>query len=482
VGRMPCRPFFGGLLLTSTPVIETPVDEYRAFLESKAQFDDDSGFAPLWIPDFLFDFQATLAEWSLRRGRAAILADCGLGKTPIQLVWAENVARKTNRPVLILTPLAVSAQTVREAVKFGVEARVSRDGHVTRGINVTNYERLHLFNENDFAGVVCDESSILKNFDGVRRAAITEFMRRTPYRLTCTATAAPNDYIEIGTTSEALGYLGHMDMLSKFFKNDQRGVHPNSVWGGSKWRFRGHAERDFWRWVVSWARALRKPSDLGFDDAAFTLPPLITREHCVAGEKIPGLLFDRPAITLQEQRAERRRTLRQRCEKAAELITAAAGSSVAWCHLNDEGDLLADLIPDSVQVSGSDSDDAKEEAFLAFVDGSISKLVTKPTIAGFGLNWMHCGHQTTFPSHSLEQYYQTVRRSWRFGRKEEVTIDMVTSEGEAGVLANLQRKSAALDVMFDRLVEVMNIELAVRRSTPFRLPEEMPAWLSSIRN
>jgi hypothetical protein len=274
-----------------------------------------------------------------------------------------------------------------------------------------------------------------------------------------------------------------MDMLSKFFKNDQRGVHPNSVWGGGKWRFRGHAERDFWRWICSWARALRKPSDLGFDDGPFVLPQLITREHVVKTKaRRDGMLWEVPATTLQEQREERRRTLRERCELAASLVAGTGRPAVMWCHLNPEGDLLTKLIPGAVQVSGSDPDEAKEEKFLAFVSGEARVLVTKATIAGWGLNWQHCAHQTVFPSHSFEQYYQCVRRSWRFGQTSAVTVDMVTSEGEAGVLANLQRKAAAMDQLFARLVDVMNNELALERANPFKLPEDMPTWLSSIRN
>lgn len=458
---------------------------YTAFLAEKAQVNSDAGFEPLWLPDFLFDFQRHLTEWAIRKGRAGLFADCGLGKSPMQLVWSENIVRKTNRPVLILTPLSVSAQTVREAEKFGIEARRTNDGTVHRGINVTNYERLHFFNADDFAGVVLDESSILKNFDGVRKAQITEFLRTRPYRLTCTATAAPNDYFELGTTSEALGYLGHMDMLSKFFKNDQRGVHPNSVWGGGGWRFRGHAEHDFWRWVCSWARAVRKPSDLGFDDGPFVLPPLVTHEHViVTRERREGMLFALPAVTLEEQRAERRLTLRERCELAASLVAHTGEPAVTWCHLNSEGDLLEKLIPDAVQVSGDDPDEAKEEKFLAFVNGDAQArvMVTKDTIAGWGLNWQHCAHMTAFPSHSLEKYYQSVRRFWRFGQSRPVTVDMVTTEGEAGVLANLQRKSDQLDQLFARLVGAMNHELAVLRAVPFAIPEETPSWLAKSKS
>lgn len=453
-------------------------NDYRSFLERKAQLDGDHGFDPIWMPDFLFDFQSFLDDWAIRKGRAAVFADCGLGKSPIQLVWAENVVRHTNGRVLILTPLAVSAQTIREAEKFGVEAHRSNDGKSRPNITVTNYERLHLFDPNDFVGVVCDESACLKNYDGVRKAQITEFMRRMRYRLACSATAAPNDFVELGTHSEALGYLGYMDMLSKFFKNDQNSNHPNRLWAGGQWRFRGHAEHNFWRWVCSWARAIRKPSDLGFDDGAFVLPPLNMREHLVKTSVLrPGMLFETAAVTLNEQRAERRNTLRERCELAAELVIAEPGPSVSWCHLNPEGDLLEKLIPGSVQVSGNDSDDEKEEAFLAFQDGQISKLVTKDSIGALGMNWQHCAHQTTFPSHSFEKWYQQIRRSWRFGQKRPVNIDMISSEGEAGVLANLQRKAANADVMFARLVETMGAELSIQHITQFKLREELPSWL-----
>ena len=263
------------------------LDDYQTFIVRKSQMDAMSGFKPKWMPDFLFDFQSSLVDWAIRKGRAAIFADCGLGKTPMQLVWAENVARQTKRPVLILTPLAVSHQTVAEASKFGIKATRSEAGEVSKGINVTNYERLHYFRPEDFAGVVCDESSILKSFDGVRRSEITEFMRKLEFRLLCTATAAPNDYFELGTSSEALGYLGHMDMLNRFFKNDQNNSSTGRGYLGkaNAWRFKGHAEQPFWRWVCSWARAIRRPSDLGFDDRAFVLPPLVQRWE--AFEKLP---------------------------------------------------------------------------------------------------------------------------------------------------------------------------------------------------
>lgn len=452
---------------------------YLAFLERKSQLRTRDGFRPIWLPDFLFDFQASLAEWSIETGRSAVLADCGLGKTPIELVWAENVIRHTNGRVLILNPLAVSHQTVLEGEKFGIGVHRSQDGKARPGITVTNYERLHLFDPADFVGVACDESSILKSFNGVLRATITAFMRKMRYRLLCTATAAPNDYTELGTSSEALGYLGHVDMLNRFFKND---LNNSSIGRGylgkaNAWRFKGHAEEPFWRWVCSWARAIRRPSDLGFADRDFVLPPLTQREHLVATSSVPeGMLFALPAADLQEQREERRRTIRERCEKVAEL-TEHDRPALVWCHLNDEGDLLEQLVSGALQVSGSDRDEVKEERLLAFQAGEVRALITKPKIGAWGLNYQHCAHVTFFPSHSFEQFYQGVRRCWRFGQRQEVVVDVVTTEGEAGVLENQKRKAARADQMFDRLVTLMNEQLRVERDDRFTKTERVPSWL-----
>lgn len=450
---------------------------YDTFLSNKTHLAGEYGFEPLWLPDFLYDFQRDLVSWSIRKGRSAIFADCGLGKTPMQLVWAENVVRKTNGRVLILTPLAVAAQTAREAEKFGIEAAVSRDGGGGK-ITIANYERLHYFNPSDFVGVVCDESSILKNFDGATKAAVTEFMRLLPYRLLATATAAPNDHIELGTSSEALGELGFADVLSRFFRKTKKTYTRRDEHRGGIYQLRPHATRDFWRWVYSWARAIRKPSDMGYDDSAFALPGITTREHIVkATTRREGFLFDVPAVGLQEQRQERRRTLTERCEMAASLVSNTGEPAVCWCHLNDEGDLLTKLIPDAVQVAGKDSDEHKEEAFEAFQRGDIRVLVTKPTIAGFGLNWQHCAHQTFFPSHSFEQWYQAVRRCWRFGQTRPVIIDVISSEGEADVLSNLQRKQDAADVMFANLVVEMSSSLRVRTAPYSGDEREVPSWL-----
>lgn len=457
---------------------------YQNFLDAKSQLDGEFGFSPNWIPDFLFDFQKKLVEWSVRKGRAAIFADCGLGKTAMELVWAQNVARETNRPVLILTPLAVAAQMIDEAAKFGVEARISRDGSITSGINIANYERLHLFDPDSISGVVCDESSILKGFDGVRRAMITDFMRKMPHRLLATATAAPNDYIELGTSSEALGYLGHMDMLGRFFVNDQNTSDTKRKWGqhgggAPKWRFKGHAEDGFWRWVCSWARALRRPSDLGCDDSRFVLPSLIEREHLVEARRPrPGLLFDVPPTGLHEEREEQRRTIKERCEKAAELVSLVDGQSISWCHLNPEGDLLEEIIEDSVQVSGSDSVEKKEESLTSFARGEIRRLVIKPKIGAWGLNLQRCAHMTFFPSHSFEQYYQAVRRCWRFGQTRDVVVDIVTTECGKGVHDNLRRKAIQADRMFSSLVSHMNDAMGVSRVRKFEKTMEVPTWMS----
>lgn len=461
---------------------------YQEFLSEKQSFGCDCGFEPIWIPDFLFGFQKHLVEWAIHRGRAAIFADCGLGKTPMQLVWAENVVRRTGKPVLIFTPLAVAPQHIREAHKFDIDAEHSRDGSIHSPIVVTNYQRLHYFDRDKFGGVVCDESGILKNYDGATREAVTDFMRRIPYRLLCTATPSPNDYIELGTSSEAIGELGFMDMLNRFFKQAsgvwvrafqrEQAIEGLAVGGFGKYRFRGHAQHDFWRWVCSWARAVRMPSDLGFENDGYILPPLRTVEHIVKAI-IPrdDMLFDLPAITLEEQRAERRRTIKERCEQAAALVNDSGKPAVVWCHLNEEGHLLEKMIPDAIEVDGSDPDEFKEETFEAFVTGKVRVLVSKPVIAGFGLNWEHCAHQTFFPSHSFEQWYQAIRRCWRFGQKHPVRIDVIASEGEAGVLANLHRKSLAAEEMFMKLVKLINQELRIEQKNLFTKREEIPAWL-----
>lgn len=464
------------------------MDDYQQFLETKAQCGSRDGFKPLWMPSFLFDFQSSVVDWNLWKGRSATFADCGMGKTPMELVWSENVVRKTNKPVLILTPLAVAQQTIRESVKFGIEAHRSNDGKVHAGINVTNYEKLHYFNPDDFSGVVCDESSAIKAFNGKRRAQVTEFLRTIPYRLMGTATAAPNDYIELGTTSEALGVMGQVDMLNRFFKNDQNTSdmrqmvrHAPSQGGPSSagWRFKGHAEIPFWRFVCGWARAGRRPSDFGpFSDERFVLPPLIEREHIVETRSLaPGMLFAAPASNMAEEREERRRTIQERCEMAAELTAYTGEPFVMWCHLNPEGDLLEKLMPDAVQVAGCDPDEKKEEAYEAFQSGQSRGIITKQKIGGWGLNWQNCAHVLEFASHSFEQHYQGVRRCWRFGQTKPVTNDLIATEGERGASQNMRRKSENADRMFTRIVQHMNESVRLDTGYKFEKNEEVPSWL-----
>ncbi len=457
--------------------------DYESFLASKQQLAGGYGFEADDLPDYLFPFQKVLTAWALKRGRAAEFIDTGLGKTVMQLVWADRVMRHTGKSVLVLTPLAVTTQTVREAAKFGIEAERS-SGVVPSDarILVTNYEKLHHFDPVPFGGVVCDESSAIKSFNGKRRALVTEFLRTIPFRSLWTATAAPNDYIELGTSSEALGELGQMDMLNRFFKNDQNTSDMKKVWrtqggGPMRWRFKGHAEESFWRWVCSWARAARAPSDLGFDDDGFILPPLVEREHIVETRKIaPEMLFALPARNFAEERSERRRTIEERCELAANLVNDAE-PAVVWCHLNDEGDLLEKMIPDCVQVSGATSDDGKEGAYTGFAEGSIRVLVIKPKIGAWGMNWQHCAHVVTFASHSYEQYYQAVRRCWRFGQERRVVVDRIAAEGEVHINENMRRKAAAADRMFTALVARMSDSLSIKTGDNFNTEERIPSWL-----
>jgi hypothetical protein len=335
---------------------------------------------------------------------------------------------------------------------------------------------------------VCDESGRLKNADAITRKDVTDFMRKMPYRLLCTATAAPNDFTELGTSSEALGELGYMDMLSRYFKNDHnnsikptqylnRGKNSQTVYDSAKWRLKGHAEIPFWQWICSWARAIRKPSDLGFLDGNFILPTLTEESYTVKAQSLPdGMLFQLPAFGLNEQRDERRRTIKERCEKVAELVDTGK-QALVWCHLNPEGDLLEKIIPGAVQVSGSDGDNDKEAKLLEFANGNSRVLVIKPKIGAWGLNLQNCNHITFFPSHSYEQYYQGVRRCWRFGQKNPVQVDIVTTEGELDVMKNLQRKAKQADIMLNNLIEHMHSAKSVDKSQIMNTQEEIPEWL-----
>ena len=451
------------------------MSDYQSIMERRVTWHDSDGFEPVELHEFLFDFQKSLVDYAIKKGRAAIFADCGLGKTAMQLSWADNVSRHTAKPVLIVTPLAVAAQTQRESEKFGIASTVSRDGSFAGDIVITNYERLHHFDRAKFAGVVCDESSAIKNFDGKRKEIVTQFLKDIPYRLLCTATAAPNDFFELGTSSEALGYLGFRDMITTFFV--QETSKDGLGWGRTKYRLKGHAEQHFWRWVVSWARAIRKPSDIGFSDDRYELPDLIETEYVVKNSTPrDGLLFAIPARGMREERDERKVTLSERCELMSEL-SSGSETTVCWCQYNQEGDLLERTIPDAVQVKGSMRDEEKEEKLQAFSDGAIRVLVTKPKIGCWGLNWQHCNRVNTFPSHSFEQYYQAIRRCWRFGQERNVTVGIVSTEGEAGIMANLKEKQVRAEHMFSNLVACMGREIARDACHSFSEKEELPSWL-----
>jgi hypothetical protein len=460
---------------------------YPEFLEQKMQLSGMYGFKPTFLPDILFDFQKYLIDWNINKGRSATFSDTGTGKTIMELVWAQNVVEHTNGNVLIGAPLAVSHQTVKEGEKFGIEIKRSNNGKPAGKITITNYEKLHLFNPADYVGFICDESGILKNFDGVTKQNIIEFMKKLPYRALFTATAAPNDYPELGNSSEALGEMGYMDMLNKYFINDQHVIKPMKfhrkglnfamLQESGKMRFKKHAVIPYWKWVSSWARAMRMPSDLGFSDEGFILPKLTETQHVIENSRLfPGELFVREAIGRSEQLQEARQTLQQRCDKAAQLVNDNQ-VAVIWCNLNPEGDYLEKIIPDAVQVHGRFSDEKKEEILQAFAKGEIRVLITKPKISCFGLNWQHCAHTVFFPTHSFEQYYQSIRRFWRYGQKNPVQVDIVSTTGGMSVLKNLQRKAKQADQIFTEIVKYMNDSIRISNQKEFTQKTEIPQWL-----
>jgi DNA modification methylase/superfamily II DNA or RNA helicase len=429
--------------------------DYATFLGTKRLAVEAAGFdlaEPL--PAWLFDFQRDIVRWALKLGRAAIFANTGLGKTPMQLAWAREVCNHTGGDVLILAPLAVAQQTTREGAKFGIPVTLCRDADDVRpGINVANYERLHLFDLSRFAGVVLDESSILKAYDGATRTAIIEGFAATPYKLACTATPAPNDHMELGNHAEFLGTMSRVEMLAMFFVHD----------GGStqEWRLKGHARDDFWRWVCSWAVMLRKPSDLGYQDGAFNLPPLSMKPQVIEDwTPQEGKLFAVEALTLTDRRDARRRSMGARVEACAALANAdSAEPWIIWCDLNAESQALVKAIPGAVEITGSDDPDTKAARMMAFADGDIRVLVTKPSIAGWGMNWQHCARVAFVGlSDSWEAYYQAIRRCWRFGQAREVECHVITSTAEGAVVANIERKERDAAAMAGEMVRHMSVQ------------------------
>jgi hypothetical protein len=453
---------------------------YDEFLTRRSQIRSGCGFDPDDLPDKMFPFQQHLTRWALQQGRAAIFADCGLGKTFMQLTWADKIVKKCNKPVMIVTPLAVGAQTVAEAARFSIEAVKSKNGDMPSSaqIVVTNYEQLPKYDPLQFAGCVCDESSAIKDFKTERKAVVAEFMRLIQYRLLCTATAAPNDFWELGTSSEVLGHLGFRDMITQFFK--QETAKDYLGWGRTKYRFRGHAEHPFWNWICSWARSLRMPSDLGFADDGFVLPTL-TENTVVVNTATPrkGVLFTMPARDMREERAERRHSIDERVAEACRAVEACESQSIIWGELNEETDAIERSLDDCVQVSGSTPDDEKEESFLAFANGQIKRLVTKAKIGAWGLNFQNCANVVVFPSHSYEQYYQLVRRCYRFGQTNPVTVTRILCEGERGIIDNLQRKQDQATAIFSNIVAHMKDALLLKSRDSFHKREEIPSWLST---
>lgn len=427
---------------------------YSEFLQSKKIELAPSGFKADELNSNLFDWQGDISRWALERGRAALFEDCGLGKTIQQLAWADKVASSQDGPVLILAPLAVSHQTVKEGKKFGIDVTLALSDLDVRkpGIYITNYEKLHHFPASKFVGVVPDESSILKSYTGATRNLLIERFADTPFRLCCTATPAPNDHMELGNHSEFLGALTRTEMLSTFFVHD----------GGdtSKWRLKGHAEEEFWKWVCSWAVMMRRPSDLGYNDDGFILPNLNLVHHVIKSDKpLDGFLFTQEAKTLMERRQARRASLEERAKHCADLVATKPNEPwMIWCDLNDEGDLAEKLIPDAIQVAGRHADEVKEDRMIGFSEGRYRVLVSKPSIAGYGMNWQHCPNVAFLGlSDSWEMYYQAIRRFWRFGQKREVDCHIITSEAEGAVVKNIERKEADAARMAQEMVKHMSV-------------------------
>jgi superfamily II DNA or RNA helicase len=462
------------------------VSDYRDFIAAKRRKLQPMGFdvAESQLNPSLFDWQKKVVSWALRRGRAALFEECGLGKTLQQLVWAEHVAKRTGKPVILLCPVGVRQQTKREAEKFAIDCTVEVVNHaddVVAGINLVNYEKLHLFDCSVFGGVVLDESSILKNFTSkTKRQLIAEFSR-TPYRLACTATPAPNDQKELGNHAEFLGIMPSNEMLSRWFINDTMKA------GG--YRLKKHAMKDYWDWVASWAVCLATPADIGGDDSQYVLPDLRIDRHLVTvdpKDAPEGFLINIAGISATTIHEEKRLTCNARADKAAELANSSE-SCVIWCDTNYEADALRERVVDCVEVRGSDKESAREERFAAFLSGESKRIITKPEIAGLGLNWQHCNHQVFAGlSYSFEQYYQAVRRCWRFGQQRAVTVDIVLADSDSAIESAIARKEADHQLMQSGMAEAMReatlAELGIEREREIYVPTkaiELPAFLRS---
>jgi hypothetical protein len=436
------------------------VSDYLKFIENKKHSIGNFGFEPTYFPDIAFDFQCAIIEKAVRKGRMAVFADTGLGKTLIQLSIAKNIIDHTNKKVLILTPLAVAFQFMQESNKLDIDdIEYSKDGKHTKKIVICNYERLHYFDSNDFIGVILDESSILKNFDGKIKNQVNSFIKKIPYRFLSTATPSPNDFIELGTSSEALGYMGYMDMLTKFFRNNQNSVDSTNRNIGEKFYLKPHAEKSFFAWVNQWSIMVKMPSDIGFSNDNYILPELIVKKHLVKNQSLIDIngqiqMFTPIAKSMTEVKHEQQQTVEKRCEKAVEL--AKDKTSVYWCNLNSESSLLNELDKEAVEIIGSMSIEKKEDILINFAAGNIKRIITKAKMTSFGLNWQHCNHTVFFPTWSYEQYYQAIRRFWRFGQKKPVIVDLVLSDGQQRVIDTLEQKTDKAIKLYQNLTESVN--------------------------
>lgn len=427
---------------------------YAELVASKRHSIGNCGIEARFIPDSLFDYQKYVLDYAVTKGRCAVFLDTGLGKTLIELSIGQNYARATNKPSLIITPLAVAFQFIREAQKFGIDdVEYSKDGKFSKKIVVCNYERLEYFRPEDFECVILDESSILKNFEGSIKNQVTRFLKRVNYRYLFTATPSPNDFIELGTSSEALGYMGYTDMLTKFFKNNEDTISPMNI--GTEWVLKGHARDAFFQWVSGWSISMRRPSDLGFSDEKHVLPDLkvidheVTNDHNMVSDG-QILMFAQQARRLTDVRSEQKISTEKRCAKAVEL-GSQSDFCVYWTNLNNEADIIRANDKGAVEIRGGMSLDEKEEILTAFADKQIGRLITKPKITAFGLNWQHCAHTVYFPTFSYEQYYQAIRRFWRFGQTQEVRVDRVYAESMQKVIESLNVKAKKAEELFAKL-------------------------------
>lgn len=450
---------------------------YQEFLKAKQKMIVDSGkeVDDTEINPHLFDYQHDIVKWALKKGKSAVFAGTGLGKTRIQLAWADLVGGR----VLIFAPLAVACQTVQEGKEIGIEVNLCKENaDVKDGINITNYDRMERFDLSKFDGIVLGESSILKSQTGKTRNWLIENCSDIPYKLCCTATPAPNDYMELGNHSEFLGCMTEMEMLAMFFIHD----------GGdtAKWRLKKHAVKVFWEWVASWAVMMVNPADLGYDGSQFILPKLNITQQEVKTEVTTGSLFAVEAKTLQERQQARRDSLKERVAACAEIVNNSDEQFLVWCNLNVESELIAKSIPDSVEVCGSDTPEHKTESMIGFSEKRIRVLVSKPSICGFGMNWQQC-HNMIFVglSDSFEQYYQAVRRCWRFGQKSEVNVYVITADTEGAVVANIQRKERDFEDMLHGMIAAtqnitqQNIKRTGRNQKTYNpiVKMELPDWL-----